>query len=337
MDLREITEKQKDSYDKIVTHVIQSYEWGEFRERIGTKVLRYGIFEKGKLIVAFQITLHPIPFTNYFVGYLPKGPYPSKKLYEALQIIGKQYNCAFIKIEPNVTTTQAKGLKIDTHFKQSSKSLFTKFNFVIDLTKSEDQLMQHMHSKTRYNVRVAEKHGVTVEERTDDQALEIYSQLYFETTQRQKYHGHTPAYHKAVWETLKDKEMARFLISSFEEKPLTAWMLLNFKDTLYYPYGGSSKDHPEVMSNNLVAWEAIKLGKKLKLKSFDMWGAANNPNPEPSDPFYGFHRFKQGYGGELVEYIGTFDLVFNPVIYYLFTFIDKLMPLKLFLLKLIGK
>jgi len=119
--------------------------------------------------------------------------------------------------------------------------------------------------------------------------------------------------------------------------PLTAWMMLNFKDTLYYPYGGSSKAHPEVMANNLMAWEAIKLGKKLGLKKFDMWGAATTPNPSRSNPYFGFHNFKKGYGGELVEYIGTFDLVLNWPLYLMFTVIDKLMPLKIFLLKLIGQ
>ena len=127
--------------------------------------------------------------------------------------------------------------------------------------------------------------------------------------------------------------MARFLIASYHGEPLTAWMLLNFKHTLYYPYGGSSKIHPEVMANNLVAGEAIKLGKKMGLKRFDMWGALG-PNAKPNNSWYGFHKFKQGYGGKLVEYIGTYDLVFNWPLYLIFTAIDKLTPLKIFLLKL---
>ncbi|MDP3758547.1 MAG: peptidoglycan bridge formation glycyltransferase FemA/FemB family protein, partial [Candidatus Daviesbacteria bacterium] len=124
--------------------------------------------------------------------------------------------------------------------------------------------------------------------------------------------------------------------ASYKGKSLTAWMLLNFKDILYYPYGGSSKAHPEVMANNLVAWEAIKLGKKLKLKNFDMWGALG-PDASPKNPWFGFHKFKQGYGGQLVEYIGTYDLVFNWPAYWMFTIIDRLTPLKIFLLRLLGK
>ncbi len=305
MDLRPISNKQKSQYNKLVTHVIQSFEWGEFRKSLNIPLLRFGLFSGGKMIKAFQLTLHKIPFTKKYVGYLPKGPAPDKELAAALKKIGKENNCAFIKVEPDILIENVK-LKIENSFRLSPRPLFTKYNFILDLTKSEEQLLKDLLPKTRYNIRVAQKHGLKVEERTDDEAFKIYLKLYFETTKRQKYHGHNEYYHKKVWEELKKNKMARILIASFKGEPLTAWMLLNFKDALYYPYGGSSKIHSEVMANNLIAWEAIKLGKKLKLKSFDMWGALG-PNANPKDHWYGFHRFKMGYGGKLVEYIGTYD------------------------------
>lgn len=314
---------------------MQSWEWGEGRLALGTPVLRYGIYKKSKLSTAFQLTLHKIPFTDKYVGYLPKGPSPSKNLAEALTKIGKEHNCAFIKVESNIEIGNWK-LKIENSFLKSPKPLFTKYNFVLALTKTEEELLKNFHQKTRYNIRVAQKHNVKIEERNDDEAFKIYLKLYFETTKRQGYHGHNEDYHRKVWETLKKANMARLLIAYYKHHPLTAWMLLNFQDTLYYPYGGSSKMHPEVMANNLICWEAIKLGKKLGLKKFDMWGALG-PNANPSDPWFGFHKFKAGYGGKLVEYIGTYDLVFNWPLYLAFTAIDKLMPLKVFLLKWISR
>ncbi len=345
MYLKIISEDQKSQYNKLVTHVMQSWEWGEFRKGMGLKVLRYGLFDGKNLKIAFQITFHNIPFVNKYVGYLPKGPEPDKELAIALKKIGQENNCAFIKIEPDVILSKAKDIyssptaqndRVNNAFKKSPKPLFTKHNFILDLTKSEEELLKNMHPKTRYNIRIAEKHGVTVKERTDNEAFKTYLKLYFETTKRQGYHGHNENYHRKVWETLKKEGMARLLIATYQNEPLTAWMLFNFKDILYYPYGGSSIAHREVMSNNLVAWKAIKLGKKLKLKTFDMWGALG-PNPDPKDPWIGFHRFKSGYGGRLVEYTGTYDLVLNWPIYFLFTAIDKLLPLKVFLLKLLGK
>ncbi len=331
MDLRPITDKQKSQYNKLVTHVIQSWEWGEFRKSLGIPILRYGLYSNGKSSKVFQLTLHKIPFTNKFVGYLPKGPFPNSELAKALKEIGKENNCAFIKLEPDIQISNFK-FQISNSFIKSPKPLFTKYNFVIDLTKTEDQLLKDMHPKTRYNIKVAQKHKVKVEERIDDEAFKIYLKLYFETTKRQGYHGHNENYHRKVWETLKKEGMATLLIASLKKEPLTAWMLLQFKDTLYYPYGGSSLTHREAMANNLVAWEAIQFGKKLGLKKFDMWGALG-PDANPADPWFGFHKFKQGYGGKLAEYIGTYDLVFNWPIYLIFTTIDKFTPLKVFLLE----
>lgn len=335
MDLRPIADNQKAQYNKLITHIIQSWEWGEFRKSLGTPLLRYGLYQNNRLQQAFQLTLHQIPLTNQYVGYLPKGPAPDENLAEALINIGKGNNCAFIKIEPNIEINNGQ-LKIDNSFYKSPKLLFTKYNFIIDLTKTEEELLKNMHPKTRYNIKIAQKHSVKVEERTDDEAFNIYLKLYFETTKRQNYHGHNESYHRQVWETLKKAGMARLLIAFYQEKPVVAWMLLNFQDTLYYPYGGSSLEHRGVMASNLVAWEAIRLGKKWGLKKFDLWGALG-PHADPKDLWYGFHKFKQGYGGKLVEYIGTYDLVFNWPIYWVFTAIDKLMPLKVFLLKLAGR
>ncbi len=336
MDLHEVTSKEKDTYNNLVTHIIQSWQWGEFRKKLGLPVLRYGIKKNSRLTGAFQLTLHKIPFTPYFVGYLPKGPFPGKELAFMLSKIAKECKVAFIKAEPNIESQQmADGRwQIDQAFKPSKKPLFTKYNFVLDLTKPEEDLLSNMHPKTRYNINLAKKKGVAVEERDDKKAFEVYLKLYFETTKRQGYFGHNIKYHQLVWEILRDAKMARLLLAFYKKTPVVAWMLLNFKDTLYYPYGGSSFLYKEAMASNLVAWETIRLGKKMGLKKFDMWGALG-PDAAPSDRWFGFHRFKQGYGGRLVEYLGSFDIVFNKPLYSIFTRIDKSTKLKVSLLKLL--
>ncbi len=342
MDLRVLTDQDKSKFNNLVTHVTQSWEWGEFRQKLGLKVKRYGLFKDGKLLKAFQITFHTVPFLDKNVGYLPKGPFPDADLAQALTQIAQDENCISIKIEPHLLLTrQPDNQLLDNRF-TAAKAMFTTHNFIIDLTLSEPELLTRMSSKTRYNIKIAQKHGVKVEERFDDAAFKIYLKLYFATTKRQGYHGHNEHYHHLVWHELKTYHMARLLIAYYQppdtsnQIPLSAWLLLNFKDTLYYPYGGSSTEHREVMANNLVAWSAIKLGKKLGLKRFDLWGALG-PNPAPKDPFLGFHRFKSGYGGELVEYLGSFDLVINKPLYILFNQINNFMFLKVLLLKLLRR
>lgn len=342
MQLRQIGERQKQQYNQNVTHIIQSWQWGEFKKSLGLPVLRYGLFKGSQPTTTFTLSLHKIPLSGQVVGYLPKGPLPDRQLAAALTEIGREHNCAFIKLEPNILSSQAL-YQIDPSFTPSPKPLFTKYNFLLDLTPSEEELFGNLSPKTRYNVRLAQKKGIQIEERTDDQGFEIFLGLHFETTRRQGFHSHNEDYHRKLWKTLREAGMARLLIGFYQPPatshrlPLSAWMLYNFKDTLYYPYGGSSTEHKEVMASNLVAWEAIKLGKKLGLKEFDLWGAAGSPDPGPADPYYGFHRFKQGYGAKLVEYVGSFDLVFNDPLYWAFTSIDKFTSLKVLLLKLLSK
>lgn len=334
MDLRKITPDDIKSYNALVTHVMQSFQWGEFKEQTGVEVLRYGIYRNNKLAAAFQLTLHKIPFINKYVGYLPRGLELNSELADALEQVAKEYNLVFIKLEPHIP--KASKQVIDLRFKKATKSYFSKYNFIIDLTKSEQDLLSSMRSKTRYNIRLAQKKGVKIKIGTDPKIFNDYLNLYFETTARQNYLGHNRDYHKKVWELFQKYDMAKIIVGYFKDEPLSAWCVFNFKDTLYYPYGGSTHRHKELMANNLVAWEAINLGKKLKLKKFDMWGALGE-NPDPNDPWIGFHNFKQGYGGQHIEYIGSFDIIFDKLIYQIFNFIDSANKLKFFLLKLIGR
>lgn len=343
---KDITEQEKNEFNKLATHPLQAYEWGEFRKKTGVTVVRKGLFEKNKLVQTIQLTIHKIPRTPWTIGYFPKGKQPTTEAIEELKKIGNQHNCVFIQLEPNVVRHSGEARSADTGIPSkieqdsgqarmtelglisSAHPLFTKYTFLLDLTKSEDELLKNMHSKTRYNIRVAQKHEVTVQEESTPDAFQAYLKLTEETTNRQGFFAHTPLYHRLMWKTLqadveKNTLSAHLLIARFQNKPLTAWIVFVFHDSLYYPYGASSSENREAMASNLMMWEAIKYGKKLGLKHFDMWGSMGE-NPDPKDPWYGFHRFKQGYGPTLIEFIGSYDLVINPMLYQGYKVVDKL-------------
>ena len=316
--------KNNNSYP---THPLQAPEWGEFREKTGVQVLRGD---------NFQLTIHRIPKTPFNIGYLPKGEMPTKKMIEELIQIGKKEKCIFIQLEPNIKLIENLKLKIENlGLKLAAHPLFTKYTFVLDLKKSEEELLKNMSSKTRYNIKVAKKHGVEIVEDNSDKAFLEYLKLTEETTKRQGFFAHSKKYHELMWKTLKPKMVngkwsivngklsAHLFLAKYKEEVIVAWILFVFKDTLYYPYGASSSKHREAMASNLMMWEAIKFGKKLGLKKFDMWGALG-PNPDTKDSWYGFHRFKEGYSPELVEFVGSYDLVINPVLYQLYKIADKL-------------
>ncbi len=312
---------KKNNLNNFATHPLQAIEWGEFREKSGIRVIR----EDG-----FQLTIHKIPKTNWTIGYLPKGAMPDNKLLKILKKIAKKEKCVFIQLEPNVEKNEQSEKKLRSlGLIPSARPLFTRFTFQLDLTKNEDELLKNMHHKTRYNIRVAQKHSVKVIEDNSDKAFEAYLKLTKETTNRQKFYAHTEKYHRLMWKCLRKNDNQKntlsmhLLLAKHNNNILATWMLFVFKDTLYYPYGASSTKNRELMASNLMMWEAILFGKKLGLKKFDMWGALG-PTPNPKDPWFGFHRFKQGYGAKLVEFVGSYDLVINSLIYKFYVFANKI-------------
>ncbi len=316
-------------WNALVDHPLQAWEWGEFREKTGVKVVRRD---------GLQVTIHQIPHTKWSVGYCPKSKILRERDAKTLKEIATEHNCIFIKCEPKVETQDSRREMLD--FKNwrfvEGRPLFTKYNFVIDLSPTLEQLMTSFKQKTRYNIRVAEKKGVSVTIDNSQEAFNKYLELTEETTKRQGFYAHGRKYHQLMWEMLgdtrreildssedQDKLTAHLLVAKFEGKIITTWVLFKFKDTLYYPYGASTRENREVMANNLVMWEAIKLGKEWGCQYLDMWGALG-PEPDKSDPWYGFHTFKAGYGARHVEYIGTWDYVAKPGLYRLYRAVDTL-------------
>lgn len=324
MDVKIIDEQfDREIYNSQANHPLQAWEWGEARKKTGVDVLRLGEFDGDKLKHVFQITFHPIPHTPYKIGYLPRSIFPSQQVLDFLTVYGQQHKVIFFKIEPYEEKNALSNRTIEqsSNFVRSSHPLFPDWTMKLDLNPSEEELMANMKSKTRYNVRLAERKGVVVKEMSTDEGFEIFSKLYFETTKRQKYHGHTKTYHKIIWDSLKNG-MAHILIAFFENEPLAAYELFFFHDTFYYPYGGSSEKYRNLMGANLLMWEAIRLGKKLGATSFDMWGSLP-PNYDQSNPWAGFTRFKEGYNAQFTEMIGSFDLIVNSQLYRLYNMIYK--------------
>lgn len=314
MTSREITEvDEREKFNKLALHPLQSWEWGEFRKSTGVKVIRYGIYKNGRLAEPLQITIHSIPHTGWTIGYLPKGYLPTKEQVMILRRVAKENGCIYVKVEPKAE----KAKDIAKLGFVSGRPLFTKYNFVLDVTPSEEELLKAMKQKTRYNIRVAEKKGVTVELDDSPTALNRYLALTEETTKRQKFYAHSRDYHQKMWESLHPAGIAHLLVAKYRGEVITTWILFKFGDTLYYPYGASTREYREVMANNLVMWEAIKLAKSWGLKYLDMWGALG-PTPNPRDPWFGFHTFKAGYGAKQVEYVGTWDYVARPALYRIY-------------------
>ncbi|MFV1916978.1 MAG: lipid II:glycine glycyltransferase FemX [Patescibacteria group bacterium] len=344
--IKRVAEKDKENFNKAANHPLQSWEWGEFRKKAGNQVIRLAGYQDKKLTTALQIMIHGVSGIPFPIGTLIKGPKPTEEMIKSLKDLMKEENAIFIKLEPNFIVGikgRKRGLKSDDSVINllrksgavAGRTLFTPTSFWIDLTKSEDKLLKSFHPKTRYNIRLAQKKGVKVAEDNSKKAFDKYIDLTRQTVERQGFYAHTEKYHRLMWQTLHEnmvkaggEPIARLLTArysppshkvarrhSFERRGategrggeiITCWIVFVWHDFLYYPYGASSDKHRNVMANNLIMWEAIRYGKKLGLKTFDLWGR---------EPGKGFTKFKEGYDPQIVEFLGTWDLVTSSFYY----------------------
>ena len=323
------------AFDRLACHPLQTWAWGEFRRQTGLAVSRFGRFEGKKLVETAQISWHRLPHLPLTVGYWPKGVIPSAEMVEAVSREANRQRAILVKLEPNILAeTGSKTLqKLTPAFPlRPGRPQFTRYSLWLDLTPDEETLLKKMHPKTRYNTRLAERKGVKVELDNSLVAFEAYWRLTAQTAQRQGFYAHSRAYHQSMFDLLQPVGLAHLFTASFNQKILAAWIVFTLNGVLYYPYGASTREDRQGFASNLLMWTVIKWAKKHGCRLFDMWGSPG-PDPQPTDDWYGFHRFKLGYGARVVEFVGTYDLITNPILYPVYRFGNDFLRWQLLRLK----
>ena len=307
----------KKHWNRLAAHPLQTWEWSEAREALGVTCIRViGPDCDGRESV-FLATVHPLPLVSGTIFYVAKSPIPSDEVLAQFSTIAKAHNCVYIKWEPHAPVS--KRVVVSDKLRKSSMRLFPDWTQVLDMTPDESTLLANLKSKTRYNIRLAAKRGVVVKEVNTPEGFEQFFALYEETEKRQHHYGHTKTYHQQVF-THMHPAYSHVLIAYYDSIPLAAYHLFFHNNTLYYPYGGSTDTHKEVMAPNLLMWEAIRLGKRLGATLFDMWGSLSPEQSEnQKEAWYGFTRFKKGYNTDFVESVGSYDQVLVPIAYPLLT------------------
>lgn len=287
-------------------HPLQTKAWADFRTKWGNEVLKtkYG-----------YLTLHKLPFINKKIGMFIRGPELTTKMLSDLSRIAKEQDLIFIKLEPFEIANKKTKKILKQYHASSGKTLFTQTSFWIDLSRSEGELMASFHKKTRYNIQYARRKGVVIQEDNSKEAFEIYLKLMRETVERQGFYAHNEKYHRLMWQSLRKADIAHLLVAKYKGKIHTAWILFAHDGFLYYPYGASSFKQKNLQTNSAMMWGAIQFGKAHHLKTFDLWGREKGK---------GFTRFKEGFHPEVVEFVGTWDLVVNQPLYQLYKLLEFL-------------
>jgi lipid II:glycine glycyltransferase (peptidoglycan interpeptide bridge formation enzyme) len=178
-------------------------------------------------------------------------------------------------------------------------------------------MLAAMKSKTRYNIRLATRRGVSVRQATIAD-LELFYQLYLETSQRDGFAIRAPDYYLDAWQSFMEAGLAHLLLAGVENETVAGLMLFCFGPSAWYMYGASVNRHRNKMPNYILQWEAIRQAQAIGCRLYDLWGAPDTL--DESDPMWGVMRFKKGLGGNLVLGLGAWDYPTNQTAYRFYAF-----------------
>ena len=340
MPIREVTDRTE--WNTLLAalatnHVLQTWEWGQFKSRWGWSP-RYVLFEEGGRTRAAALALkRTLPRLGLGILYVPKGPaldYTDAPLVDAvlgeLEVMARRESAIFVKIDPDVPHPPAPSPETERHvsgegvvaqlarrgWRFSSEQIQFRNTLLLDVTRSEEELLATMKPKTRYNVRLASRKGVVVRAGGVED-VETLVAMYAETARRDGFIIRPADYYRDAWSSFVFAGLAQPLIAEVEGEAVAGLILFCFGDRAWYMYGMSRETHRDKMPNHLLQWEAICWAKSHGCTDYDMWGAPDRL--DESDPMWGVYRFKEGFGGRLTTHIGAYDFPASKLWYWMYT------------------
>jgi len=298
------------------THLLQTGEWGELKSAFGWKPVRIINGEAGAQILFRKL---PLGFT---VGYIPKAVISnqsdSNQFWTDIDDTCRKHRAIFCKLEPDSWASDF--ILHPSSFILSKHNIQPPRTIVVDLRASEEEILARMKPKTRYNIRLAEKKGVTV--RAWDN-IDSFHKMMLVTGGRDGFEIHSLEYYRRAYKFLHPKQLSEILVAEYEGKPLAALFVARNGNRAYYLYGASTDEERNRMPTYLLQWEAIKWAKARGCEEYDLWGvpdedeATLEANFETRhDGLWGVYRFKRGFGGELKRAAQAMDKVYNPLLYW---------------------
>lgn len=301
---------------------LQTTEWLKFQEYIGHKTWR---FDDGK--IRANIIQHKISFGWFRINpfgknylYIPHGPEISfdeisgglkneiDNFLKYLKELAKENKSIFVKFEPLADIVAE--LVFRKRIKRSNKNVQPTRTVIINLGLSEEELLSRMHHKTRYNIRLTNKKDLQFEESTD---IEIFWKLLQKTAKKDKFYTHTKDYYEKLLKFFDNNGLKTrlFFVINDLRSPIAGAIVMLYGNTAYYLHGAMNRDYKELMAPYFMHWEIIKWAKSQGYRFYDFWGLDSQKWP-------GVTRFKLGWGGDIKEYPGSFDIVISKFWYFVY-------------------
>ena len=329
---KEEVKKYKEFVDNFSsTSLMQSMNWADVKK--GWESEYVYLEEDGKIVMAMSLVIRKIIGSKSMI-YAPRGPVGDiydiqkvKKITEKVDKIAKKYNAFVFRFDPERYYDEKleemyvkEGYKVRNRKFGKNELIQPRYNMILNISgKTEEEVFKGYSEKTRYNVRVAKRKGVTVRYSRDVEDLKTFYNLYVVTGIRDKIASIPYDYFERMLNTFDENHM-RIYIAEFEGEALSAAIAINYGKKTFYLYGASSNEKRNLMPNYLMQQEMIEWAIETGCDLYDFGGVFI------LDKSNGLYKFKEGFCRQegVTEFIGEIDKVYSKFWYFAFT---KLVPI----------
>lgn len=311
-------------------HILQTWEWGEIKAKTGWHPLRMVVERENQIVASVSLLKRAVPVLKKNIFYAPRGPVlniaePSvfPFLLHEIEVLARAHNALFLKIDPDVPSSHkawqdalhTAGFK-NAETGQGFEGIQPKYVFRLDITPGEEELMGSFHQKTRYNIRLAERKGVEIIEDVGKDDLPVFYRILKETAERDRFLVRSYEYFVDIYDYLVPQGYAKLFLARYQGEFIAGTLAFKLGQKAWYLYGASSNRERNVMPNYLLQWTMIKWAKRQGCTMYDFRGVPGQL--QENNPLYGLYRFKKGFNGDFTEFIGEYDLVYQPTAYRLY-------------------
>ncbi len=302
-------------------HLLQTGEWGQLKSAFGWQAVRVVQGAAGA-----QILFRTLPL-GWKIAYIPRGPVWSGNsqastgpLLEEIESICRKHRAIFCKLEPDAWEEEQN--RPDLSWSPSRYGIQPRRTIVVDLRGSEEDILARMKQKTRYNIGLAAKKGVTIRAWDD---LDGFYRLVRITGGRDGFGVHSLSYYRKVYELFQPTGGCEILMAAYDDRPLAALMVFARGRRAWYFYGASTDEERNRMPTYLLQWQAMRWAQARGCEEYDLWGVPDedetvleNNFTNRQDGLWGVYRFKRGFGGDLKRAAQPLDRVFQPFLYRMY-------------------
>ncbi len=314
-------------------HLLQTTPWGEFKACFGWKweLVTLGTGEpeaqpKAQPKAGALVLFRRLPLGLGTLAYVPRGPVLSwdgelfPQMLAEVERVARARRARALWLEPEAfDTPELRAQLREAGLHPVAETVQPPRTIHVDLTPGEDEILARMKSKTRYNIRLARRKGVVVREGTVDDAG-LYYALMEETGERNEFGIHAAHYYREALERFLPRDQAALLIAEVEGEAVAAIIVFALGEKAWYFYGASSERHREKMPTYALQWAAMRWARRRGCRTYDLWGIPDHNEAEleakfteRSDGLWGVYRFKRGFGGEVVRYVGLWEHTLHPL------------------------